>query len=109
MAESSPNEVRLVLLAQTDDREAIEALFLGIQGELLRYISGLCGYEAAKDVLPDVFVKIWRKLPWLERAELFRPWAYRIASRTCFQLLKRGRRSMECLDSESEVENRPSG
>ena len=110
MAESSSNdEVRLVLLAQTDDRDAIEALFLGVQGELSRYISALVGYESAKDVLQDVFVKIWRNLPWLERAELFRPWAYRIASRTCLQFLKRERRSMEYLDPEPEIENLPSG
>jgi RNA polymerase sigma-70 factor (ECF subfamily) len=108
-ASSSNDEVRLVLLAQTDDRDAIEALFLGVQGELLRYISALVGYESAKDVLQDVFVKIWRNLPWLERAELFRPWAYRIASRTCLQFLKRERRSMEYLDPEPEIENLPSG
>jgi RNA polymerase sigma-70 factor (ECF subfamily) len=101
MAESSSNdEVRMVLLAQTDDRDAIETLFLGVQGELLRYISGLVGHESAKDVLQDVFVKIWRNLPWLERAELFRPWAYRIASRTCLHFLKRERRSMEYLNPE---------
>jgi RNA polymerase sigma-70 factor (ECF subfamily) len=110
MAESSSNdEVRLVLLAQTDDRDAIEALFLGLQGGLQRYVSRLVGHESAEDVLQDIFVKIWRNLRWLERAELFRPWAYRIASRTCFQFLKRERRWTEHLDPEPEVENLPAG
>ncbi len=96
MAESgSSEEVRLVLLAQTDDRESIERLLVGVQSGLLRYISGLVGQECADDVLQDVFVKIWRNLRWLDRPELFRPWAYRIASRTCFRFLKRERRLAE--------------
>lgn len=98
-----------MLLAQADAPDAIEALFLGLEGRLLRYISGLVGCESAKDVLQDVLVKIWRNLPWLERPELFRPWAYRIASRTCFQFLKRERRWTELIDPAPEIEHVPGG
>jgi RNA polymerase sigma-70 factor (ECF subfamily) len=103
----SDEEVRLVLLAQTDDPQAIEDLLVGIQGELLRYVSRMVGKETAQDVLQDVFVKIWRNLPGLERAELFRPWAYRIAVRTCLQFLKKERRWTAHLDPAPEVEGLP--
>jgi RNA polymerase sigma-70 factor (ECF subfamily) len=101
------DELQLVLLAQCDDREALEALFLRVQNSLSRYTRGLVGEAAAEDVLQDVFVKIWRNLRWLQRPELFRPWAYRIASRACFECLKRERRWSERYDDEAVVEDLP--
>ena len=102
------DERQLVLLAQCDDREALEALFLRLQNSLSRYIRGLVGPSASEDVLQDVFVKIWRNVKSVENPELFRPWAYRIASRTCFEHLKRQRRWSERYDDEAVVEDLPS-
>jgi RNA polymerase sigma-70 factor, ECF subfamily len=101
------DERQLVLLAQCDDREALEAQLLGVQSCLSRYTRGLVGESAAEDVLQGVFVKIWRNLKWLQRPELFRPWAYRIASRACFEHLKRERRWVERHDDEAAVEDLP--
>ena len=75
------DELQLVLLAQCGDPGALEILLLGVQHDLVRYVSGLIGRPAADDVMQDVFVKIWQNLRWLHKPELFRPWAYRIASR----------------------------
>jgi RNA polymerase sigma-70 factor (ECF subfamily) len=83
---------RLVLLAQSGDRDAIESVLRHVQPNLVRYISGLVGATAAEDVLQDVFLDIWRNLKWLRDPELFRPWAWRIASRASFKFLKRERR-----------------
>jgi RNA polymerase sigma-70 factor, ECF subfamily len=102
------DELQLVLLAQCDDGEAVEALFRRVQDNLFRYVRGLVGEPQAEDVLQDVFVKLWRNLKWLERPELFRPWAYRIASRTCFGYLKRKRRWSEQHDEGVTVEELPS-
>ncbi len=101
------DELQLVLLAQCDDREALEALFLRVQDALLRYVAGLVGDAAAEDVLQNVFVKIWRNLKWLHKPELFRPWAYRIASRASFEHLKRERRWSERYDGEAIIEDLP--
>jgi RNA polymerase sigma-70 factor (ECF subfamily) len=101
------DERQLVLLAQCDDREALETLFLRLQDSLSRYIRGLVGESAAEDILQDVFVKIWRNLKALEMPELLRPWAYRIAGRTCFEHLKRQRRRSERTGDEA-VEDLPS-
>jgi RNA polymerase sigma-70 factor (ECF subfamily) len=103
-----PDERQLVLLAQADDREALEGLLIGLQNSLSRYVRGLVGEPDSEDVLQDVFVKIWRNVKSLEMPELFRPWAYRIASRTCFEYLKRQRRWTERYDNEAVVEKLPS-
>ncbi len=85
-------EVQWVLRAQCGDREALEALLRAVEGSLFRYISGLVGRQDAEDVLQDVFLQICRRLGQLREAALFRPWAYRIASRAAFAFLKRQRR-----------------
>lgn len=102
----------MVLLAQCDDREAVEQLLRGIQGSLRRYIAGLVGPSDADDVLQDVLVIVCRKLKSLHTPELFRPWAYRIASRQAFRHLKketrwRGRTTEE-IDLDAIPAIRPS-
>jgi RNA polymerase sigma-70 factor (ECF subfamily) len=98
---------KLVLLAQCGDREALQELLIGLQNSLLRYVRGMVGESASEDVLQDVFVKIWRNLQSLEMPELFRPWAYRIASRTSFDHLKRQRRRSEQYIDRAVVEDLP--
>ena len=62
------------------------------------------GPVSAPDVLQDVFVKIWRNLKWLRRPELFRPWAYRIATRACYGHLKRERQQAERIDPDAAID-----
>lgn len=81
-----------VLRAQCDDREALELLLRSVQPSLRRYLRGLVGPTDADDILQEVLVLVFRKLTWLELPELFRPWAFRIASRAAFRHLKRERR-----------------
>ncbi len=83
----------LVLRAQSGDQEALSALLESVQGPLFRYISSLVREQTlAEDILQEVFIRIYRKLKWLEDAEVFRAWAYRIATREAFRYLKRERR-----------------
>jgi RNA polymerase sigma-70 factor (ECF subfamily) len=87
--DTSKLEVLWILRAQCDDREALELLLRHVQPSLHRYIAGIVGPTDADDVLQDVLVILFRKLAWLENPELFRPWAFRIASRAAFRHLKR--------------------
>jgi RNA polymerase sigma-70 factor (ECF subfamily) len=103
-----PDERQLVLLAQCDDREALQTLLLRLQGCLSRFVRGLVSESTSEDVLQDVLVKIWRNLTSLDRPELLRPWAYRIASRTCFKHLKGQRRWAAQCDGGPVVEDLPS-
>jgi RNA polymerase sigma-70 factor (ECF subfamily) len=86
---TSTQEAQWVLRAQSDDREALERLLDSVQPSLHRYLCGLVGRDDADDVLQDVLLLIYRKLVWLEHPELFRAWAFRIASRAAFRWLKR--------------------
>ena len=84
---------RLVLRAESGDREAFDTLLRDITAPLLRYVTRVIGDAAlAEDVVQDTLIAIVRKISWLTDPSLFRPWAYRIASREAFRALKkRGR------------------
>ena len=85
-------EALWVLRAQCGDREALELLLRNVQPDVRRYLRGLVGAADADDVLQEVLVLVFRKLKWLEFPELFRPWAFRIASRAGFRHLTIERR-----------------
>lgn len=92
MKDSAEREVFLVLRAQSGDREALDALLASVQEPLYRYVLSLVREQnLAEDVLQETFVRVYRKLGWLREPELFRPWAYRIATRETFRQLKRER------------------
>ncbi len=97
-----------VLRAQAGDREALDKLLEAVQQPLYHYISKLVGErELAEDILQEVFMTIYRKLRWLREPELFRHWAYRIASREAFKRLKRERRWSEQVRDEAVLEAIP--
>jgi RNA polymerase sigma-70 factor (ECF subfamily) len=105
---SLKQEAWWVLRAQSGDWAALEHLLEAIQEPLYRYIFRLVGERAlAEDILQEVFIRIYRKLRWLKEPELFRPWAYRIASREAFKQLKRERRLLEQVSDESTLEAIP--
>ncbi|HVR38164.1 MAG TPA: sigma-70 family RNA polymerase sigma factor [Thermoanaerobaculia bacterium] len=84
--------VRLVLRAQSGDRDAFDALLRDVAPPLHRYIARLVDDVAlADDVTQDVLIAIVRKITWLNDPSLFRAWAYRIASRAAFRALRKRR------------------
>ena len=103
---ASNRQSRLVLLARAGDREALEDLLTSTQSKLLAYISRLVGSTAADDVLQEALLQICRNLKWLRDPELFLPWAYRIASRECFRVLRRHRRLCEEVLGAEESEGK---
>jgi len=106
--ESAKQEIWLVLRAQAGDREAFDQLLRLAQEPLYRYIYSLAGTRAlAEDILQEVFILIYRKIRWLREPELFRPWAYRIATREAFKHLKRERRWSDKTEDESVLIDLP--
>lgn len=96
--------ILLVLRAQSGDRAALDELLRGIQDALHRYLRRLTGDDSlADDVLQEVFVKVYRKLAWLDDPALFRPWVYRIASRQAFKALKGERRWRDQIRDEDTL------
>jgi RNA polymerase sigma-70 factor (ECF subfamily) len=87
---------RLVLRAQSGDREAFDALLGDVAPPLLRYVVRVTGDAAlAEDVVQETLIAVVRKIAWLSDPSLFRAWAYRIASREAFRALKKQRRYVE--------------
>lgn len=105
---TAKQETWRVLRAQSGDRGALDELLESVQEPLYRYIFRLVGTShLAEDILQEVFIRIYRKLRWLREPELFRPWAYRIASREAFKHLKRERRWVEQIRDETTLEAIP--
>ena len=89
---TSDDETMWALRAQCGDREALEQLLRSVRPTLHRYVRRLAGDADADDVVQDVLVAIARNVVWLVEPRLFRPWAFRIASRAAFSHLRRVRR-----------------
>jgi RNA polymerase sigma factor (sigma-70 family) len=89
----TPAQQRAVVLrAQSGERDAFDALLAWIAPALLRYVARVTNDIAlAEDVVQDTLIAIVRKIGWLQDANLFRAWAYRIASREAFRALKKRR------------------
>jgi RNA polymerase sigma-70 factor (ECF subfamily) len=104
MKDSAEREAFLVLRAQSGDRSALDALLASVQEPLYRYLLNLVRErQLAEDALQETFVRVYRKLGWLREPALFRPWAYRIATREAFRQLKRERRWAEQVRDEEAL------
>lgn len=103
-------EMLLVLRSQTGDRAALDELLRSVQMPLYRYIFRLTGrQDLAEDILQDVFIIIYRKIGWLDAPEVFRTWAYRIASREAFRHLKKEKKWREQVRDEAILGALPAG
>ncbi len=79
-----------ILRAQTGDLKAYDKVLKAIQQPLYRYLVRLTGDSvSAKDILQEVFVLIFNKLPSLNNPTLFRAWVFRLTSRSAFKYLKK--------------------
>jgi RNA polymerase sigma-70 factor (ECF subfamily) len=105
--ETSTQEMQWVLRAQCSDREALELLLRNVQPSLRRYLSGLAGTTDAEDLLQDVLIILIRRIGTLDNPHLFRPWAFRIASREAFRHLKKRRLWHGRHDVEADLEDLP--
>lgn len=83
-------QLLFILRAQTGDKEAYNKLLQSIEKSLYWYISHtLTDKSHTKDILQEVFIIIYKKLPKLRDPELFKPWAYRITTREIFRFIKK--------------------
>lgn len=96
-----------MLRAQCGDREALERLLTAVRPALERYVTRLVGAPDGEDVLQDVLLIVYRKLTMLEQPEVFRAWAYRIASRAAFRHLRKQRRWPDHARDEDALEHLP--
>lgn len=80
----------LVLRAQAGDRAALESLLEHAHAMLLPYVAVMVrDGDAAADVLQEILVLLFRKLPSLREPRAFASWARRVASREIFRALRK--------------------
>ena len=97
---SPTDDVRLIVRAQAGDLRAFEQLLQALEPRLRGYVGRLVAPAIVEDVLQEAFVRIWRGLAWLRDPALFRPWAYRIATREAQRAMGRERKRDElCADA----------
>ena len=106
---ASERESWWVLQAQSGSHEALNELFKSVQDPLFRYIVSLVrDQHLAEDILQEVFIRIYRKLRWLQEPAAFRAWTYQIASREAFRFLKREKRWSDQVRDEETLTALPS-
>jgi RNA polymerase sigma-70 factor (ECF subfamily) len=97
-----------VLRAQSGDQEALNELLKAVQEPLYRYVLNLVRQQhLAEDILQEVFIRIYRKLRWLREPQVFRSWAYQIATRETFRHFKRERRWADQVTDETALKTLP--
>jgi RNA polymerase sigma-70 factor, ECF subfamily len=92
MGESDQDETLLVMLVQQGDIAAFEKLLRRLHAPMRQYVTRMVGTADADDVLQEVAIRIFRKVHLLREPAVFRPWAFRIATRISVAHLKRERR-----------------
>ena len=101
---ASQRESWWVLQAQSGSHEALNELFRSVQEPLFRYIVSLVrDQHLAEDILQEVFIRVYRKLRWLQEPKAFRAWTYQIASREAFRYLNRERRWSDQIRDEATL------
>jgi RNA polymerase sigma-70 factor, ECF subfamily len=99
---------RLVLRAQSGDRDALDQLLQHIQTPLFRYIRYLMKDDfMAADVLQDVFVILCKKIGWVRDASVFRNWAFKIAGREAVRQLKKDKKRAAQFDDDAALDDFP--
>lgn len=103
------DEERLVLLAQSGDQRAFDALLRRYERPLFRHIHRMLGNEeACYEALQETYVVIVRSIRKLRSRSNFRPWAYGVATRVCLKARSKwARRHEESEEQFDPPDGRP--
>jgi RNA polymerase sigma-70 factor (ECF subfamily) len=86
------DRMQAVALAPAAERAVFEDLYAQYKSPLYNYIYRLMGdRDQADDLLQETFVKVYRALASLPDGPGRTPWIYRIATNTCYDVLRRRR------------------
>jgi RNA polymerase sigma-70 factor, ECF subfamily len=79
----------LVALAQSGERDALEALLRRYHQRLRAFVTPMVGGSQVDDVLQEIALAVFQNIRYLRHPGAFRAWVYRLASRRAFRHLKR--------------------
>ena len=99
-----------VAQAQLGDARALDQILRTIQHPVLRHIRAIVDDDdRAWDVVQVTLLSIARSLKSLRDPELFRPWAFRIATRAAVKAVQRERREGIRFEVSIATEKKPIG
>ncbi|MEU2159509.1 RNA polymerase sigma factor [Streptomyces sp. NPDC059544] len=100
------DDATLVVRARGGDTRAFEVLVRRYQGPMYRLaLHMLAGRGDAEDVVQEVFLTAWRRLPQLRDDTAFLGWLYRATTNRCLNLIRARRPVAEAdLDSRESVD-----
>lgn len=107
LVEGELDDATLVARAREGDLGAFEALVVRYQRRIYQLAMRMTRSSSdAEDVVQEVFLTAWRRLPQLEQDAAFVGWLYRTATNRCLNLLRRQRPAVE-LDTDTAVSADP--
>jgi len=78
-AEAGTTDRELIFLCQQGDRDCFRLLYQRYQQRVRSTLYQLCGSASLDDLVQEVFLKAWKGLPKLKKAQYFSTWLYRIS------------------------------
>ena len=104
----APDDATLVIRAREGDLTAFEALLRRYQKRIYQLALRMTSNRAdAEDIVQEVFVTAWRRLPEIQREAAFSGWLYTTATNRCLTLLRRRRPIAELDDTTTPAANDP--
>lgn len=102
------DDATLVIRAREGDLVAFEALLRRYQKRIFQLALRMTSNRAdAEDVVQEVFVTAWRRLPEIQREAAFSGWLYTTATNRCLSLLRARRPVVELDDSITPAADAP--
>src|SRR5208283_5051947 len=96
--ESLQDEQIITLFQEKRDERLFETLYLRYKNKIYGYIRQFFLYQSdedAKELLNEVFIKVYQSLPKLNNAGAFKVWIYRIARNVCINWLKKNKKNKQ--------------
>ncbi|MCU0537655.1 MAG: sigma-70 family RNA polymerase sigma factor [Hydrococcus sp. Prado102] len=77
--QAGTTDAELVIQCQRGDRTAFRQLYRRYQQRVRSTLYQLCGSEMLDDLVQEVFLRVWKGLPNLQKPSYFSTWLYRIS------------------------------
>jgi RNA polymerase sigma-70 factor (ECF subfamily) len=101
-----PDLQELVLRAHRGEVVAFDALVRSHQSFVFALsLRLLCNEDEARDVVQDVFVKVWRNLGRYDPRRKFTTWLYAITTNLCLDRLRSAKRKAQTISSNAALHN----
>lgn len=103
-------EKDLIRRSREGDTQAMEALYEQYKRPLFNLVyRHTYNFEAAEDLIQDIFLKIFTHLHDVHNEDTFKGWVYRIALNTCYGYLRGKKSQLQKTVPLSEVERKVKG